>query len=138
MNLEKIAYNIKYLREQNGWTQEYLADQLHISRYVIIRWESHKVTPDLESLLKLSNLFGVTIDHLVGHHSFRDDLLRDFKRMYSSKTESFDEEAVELVQYIMENPRLKQYLFRMRTLPVQKQHSVHNMLGTFIDELERM
>ncbi len=88
--------------------------------------------------MKLSELFGVTIDHLVGNHSFREDLLKDFKRIYSSKSKSFDEEAVELVQYIMENPILKEQLFRMRTLPVRKQHAIHNMLENFIDQVDRM
>ncbi|WP_209300596.1 helix-turn-helix transcriptional regulator [Lentibacillus salicampi] len=137
MSLEKMAHNIKFLREQNDWTQESLADQLNISRYVVIRWETNKVTPDLESLIKLSELFDVTIDHIVGNHSFREDLLKDFKRMYSSKAKPFDEEAVELVQYLMENPDFKKQVFRMRNLPVRKQRIVHDMLENFIESMER-
>ncbi|QKY68256.1 helix-turn-helix transcriptional regulator [Lentibacillus sp. CBA3610] len=136
MNLEKIAYNIKFLREQHNWTQEKLAYQLNISRYVVIRWETNRVTPDLESLIKLSELFDVTIDHIVGNHTFREDLLKDFKRIYSSNTTSFDEEAVELVQYLMENPSLKKQIFRLRNIPVRKQQAVHDMLEHFIDIID--
>ncbi|TMN22845.1 helix-turn-helix domain-containing protein [Lentibacillus cibarius] len=138
MSLEKIGYNIKFLREQNEWTQQYLADQLHISRYVVIRWEANKVIPDLENLVKLSELFDVTIDHLVGNRSHREDLLKDFKRIYGSKTKSFDDEAVELVQYVMENPSLKEQLFRMRSLPIRKQHAVLELLRSSIDQFEPM
>ncbi|MFD1360724.1 helix-turn-helix domain-containing protein [Lentibacillus salinarum] len=138
MNLEKIAYNIKLLREQNGWTQEKMADKLNISRYVVIRWETNKVIPDTESLVKLSELFDVTIDHIVGNHSFREDLLKDFKRIYSSKARSFDEEAVELVQYMMENPFFKEQVFRMRNLPARKQRIVHDMLDHFIENVDKI
>ncbi|GGK03594.1 hypothetical protein GCM10007063_27340 [Lentibacillus kapialis] len=138
MSLEKMVYNIKFLREQNGWTQEQLAIKLNISRYVVTRWESNKVIPDLESLIKLSELFNVTIDHIVGNHSFREDLLKDFKRIYSSKAKSFDEEAVELVQYMMENPGFKRQIFRMRNLPPRKQQAIHDMLENFIEHVERM
>lgn len=138
MRLEKIAYNIKFLRGQHNWTQENLAKKLNISRYVIIRWETNKVIPDLESLLKMSGLFGVTIDHIVGNYSFREDLLKDFKRIYSSNTNSFDEEAVELVQYLMENPPFKKEVFRLRRLPVRKQQIVHDMLEHFIDNIDRI
>ncbi|SFB16766.1 DNA-binding transcriptional regulator, XRE-family HTH domain [Lentibacillus halodurans] len=138
MNLEKIAYNIKFLREQNGWTQEKLAAKLNISRYVVIRWETNKVIPDLESLIKLSELFDVTIDHIVGNHSFREDLLKDFKRIYSSKTKPFDEEAVELIQYLMENPSFKKQVFRLRNLPIRKQQAVHDMLENFIEKVDKI
>lgn len=138
MSLEKMAYNIKFFREQIGWTQEKLAEKLSISRYAVIRWETNKVSPDLESLIRLSDLFGVTIDHIVGNHSFREDLLKDFKRIYSSKSKSFDEESVELVEYIMENPSFKKQIFRLRNLPIKKQKSIQDMFENFIDNLENI
>src|SRR5690625_1835014 len=104
MNIEQIPYNIKFFREQNKWTQKELAEQLKVSRSVIAKWENNNVTPDISSLLKLCNIFDTTLDHLVGNHSFQKDLLKDFKRIYSSKSKPFDEEVVELVEYIMTFP----------------------------------
>ncbi|WP_164670012.1 helix-turn-helix domain-containing protein [Virgibacillus doumboii] len=133
-----MAYNIKFFRELNGWTQEKLADKLNISRYAVIRWETNKVVPDIESLIKLSELFDVTIDHIVGNHSIREDLLKDFKRIYSSKSKSFDEEAVELVEYLMENPSFKKQIFRLRNLPIKKQKSIHDMFENIIEQIEKI
>ena len=58
---EKIAQ----LRRNNGWSQEELADKMEVSRQAVSKWESNQTTPDLERILRLSSLFGVTIDYLL-------------------------------------------------------------------------
>ena len=58
---EKIAQ----LRRKNGWSQEELADKMEVSRQAVSKWESGQTTPDLERILRLSSLFGVTIDYLL-------------------------------------------------------------------------
>ena len=58
---EKIAQ----LRRKNGWSQEELADKMEISRQAVSKWESGQTMPDLERILRLSSLFGVTIDYLL-------------------------------------------------------------------------
>ena len=58
---EKIAQ----LRRKNGWSQEELADKMEVSRQAVSKWESSQTTPDLERILRLSSLFGVTIDYLL-------------------------------------------------------------------------
>ena len=58
---EKIAR----LRRKNGWSQEELADKMEVSRQAVSKWESNQTTPDLERILRLSSLFGVTIDYLL-------------------------------------------------------------------------
>ncbi len=59
--LEKI----KKLRKDRGLTQEELAEKLNLSRQAIAKWESGQSYPEVETLLKLSNFFRVTIDFLV-------------------------------------------------------------------------
>lgn len=56
---------IKYYRKKNMLTQEQLANDLHVSRQMITKWESGIVMPGLEYLIDLSQIFGVTIDTLV-------------------------------------------------------------------------
>lgn len=56
---------LKYYRKKNLLTQEDLADQLHVSRQIITKWEQGIVLPQLEYLIDLSRLFNVTIDDLV-------------------------------------------------------------------------
>lgn len=58
---EKIAQ----LRRKNGWSQEELADKMGVSRQAVSKWESGQTMPDLERILRLSSLFGVTIDYLL-------------------------------------------------------------------------
>src|SRR5690625_37346 len=92
MRIDQISHNIKFFREQNKWTQKELAEQLKVSRSVIAKWENNHVIPDISSLLKLSTIFNISLDHLVGNYSFREDLLKDFKRIYSSKSKPRSEE----------------------------------------------
>ena len=138
MNIDQISHNIRFFREQNKWTQKELAEQLKVSRSVIAKWENNHVIPDISSLLKLSTIFNISLDHLVGNYSFREDLLKDFKRIYSSKSKPFDEEVVELVEYIMTYPKFKNEIYRLKDLSVKKQLSIHKLLSNLIDQYEQM
>jgi transcriptional regulator with XRE-family HTH domain len=60
-----IADKIIMLRKKNDWSQEQLAEQLGISRQSVSKWESGAAVPDLDRILKLSELFGVSVDYLV-------------------------------------------------------------------------
>ncbi len=60
-----LAEKITILRKQNGWSQEDLAEQLDVSRQSVSKWESGTSIPDLDKILKLSNLFGVSTDYLL-------------------------------------------------------------------------
>lgn len=53
------------LRTQKNWSQGDLADALDISRQSVSKWETDASIPELDKLLKLSELFGVTLDELV-------------------------------------------------------------------------
>ena len=60
-----LGENIVRLRTQRNWSQGDLADALDISRQSVSKWETDASVPELEKLLKLSELFGVTLDALV-------------------------------------------------------------------------
>ena len=53
------------LRKKAGWSQEELADRLEVSRQSVSKWESAQSVPDMNRILKLSELFGVTTDYLL-------------------------------------------------------------------------
>ena len=53
------------LRKKNGWSQEDLADKLDVSRQSISKWESAQSVPDMNRILKLSEIFGVSTDYLL-------------------------------------------------------------------------
>ena len=56
---------IVYYRKKNMLTQEELAYQLNVSRQTVTKWETGTIYPNIEYLIKFSNLFGVSIDYLV-------------------------------------------------------------------------
>lgn len=60
-----LAEKILNLRKKNGWSQEELANQLSVSRQSVSKWESAQSIPDLEKILMMSRLFGVTTDYLL-------------------------------------------------------------------------
>ena len=60
-----LADKIIYLRKKNGWSQEQLAEQLNISRQSVSKWESGTSIPDLDKILKMSAIFGVSTDYLL-------------------------------------------------------------------------
>lgn len=57
--------NLQYLRAQRNMTQEQLAMLLGVSRQAISKWESDKAYPEMDKLLMICDLFGVTLDDLV-------------------------------------------------------------------------
>ena len=60
-----LANKITEERKKNGWSQEELANQLGVSRQAVSKWESASSVPDLQRVLELSKLFGVTTDYLL-------------------------------------------------------------------------
>lgn len=62
MNLGERIYS---LRSRNGFSQGELADRLNVSRQAVSKWENNSAVPDLERIIKMSELFGISIDELI-------------------------------------------------------------------------
>ncbi|MCM1335128.1 MAG: helix-turn-helix domain-containing protein [Bacteroides sp.] len=60
-----LADKIIELRKRSGWSQEELAEQLDVSRQSVSKWEGAQSVPDLDKILKLSEVFGVSTDYLL-------------------------------------------------------------------------
>ena len=60
-----LADKIIALRKKQGWSQEQLADRLGVSRQSVSKWESAQSVPDMNRILQLSEIFGVTTDYLL-------------------------------------------------------------------------
>ncbi len=60
-----LADKIILLRKKNGWSQEELAEKMQVSRQAVSKWEGAQTVPDLDKILALSRLFGVTTDYLL-------------------------------------------------------------------------
>lgn len=60
-----VGKNIKAQRDEHGWSQQDLASQLQLSRQTISKWELGRSYPDIENLVRLSQLFQVSTDELL-------------------------------------------------------------------------
>ena len=60
-----LADKIIDLRKKNGWSQEELAEHLNVSRQSVSKWESGMSVPDLNKIIAMSELFGVSTDYLL-------------------------------------------------------------------------
>ena len=61
----EIAVQIRKHRTESGLSQKDLADKIYVTRQTVSNWENGKSYPDIQSLLLLSQLFGVTVDQLI-------------------------------------------------------------------------
>ena len=55
---------LKEIRVSAGWSQEFVARKINVSRQSIKNWEDGKSIPDTDKALKLAELFGTTVENL--------------------------------------------------------------------------
>ena len=60
-----LADKIMMLRKKQGWSQEELAERLNVSRQSVSKWEGGLSIPDLNKIIAMSALFGVSTDYLL-------------------------------------------------------------------------
>lgn len=60
-----LADKIITLRKKNGLSQEELAEKMNVSRQSVSKWEGAQSVPDLNKIIMLSEIFGVTTDYLL-------------------------------------------------------------------------
>ena len=64
MNL-LTANRLQQLRKMNGYSQEVLAEKLGISRQSVSKWERAEASPEIDNLMALAKIYGITIDELL-------------------------------------------------------------------------
>ncbi len=66
MTQHTLGSTITALRKQKGMTQQELADYMGVSDKAVSKWERDQSLPDIYALARLADLFGVTVDQLLG------------------------------------------------------------------------
>lgn len=61
-----LGENIRNLRQQKGMTQDELAEQLHVVRQTVSKWEKNLSVPDVQSLQRLAEVLDTKVDILLG------------------------------------------------------------------------
>ena len=80
-----LADKIINERKKNGWSQEYLAEQLGVSRQAVSKWEGAQAIPDLNKIIAMANLFEVSTDYLL-----KDELEPENIQVVSATTDIKD------------------------------------------------
>lgn len=72
MNI-KLADRLVELRKENKLSQEALAEKLGLSRQAISKWERAEASPDTDNLIALADLYGLTLDQLLGNDEVKTE-----------------------------------------------------------------
>ncbi|MCD7919868.1 MAG: helix-turn-helix domain-containing protein [Clostridiales bacterium] len=83
----EICEKLKKARAGAGMTQEQVAEKIGVSRQTISNWENGKTLPDVMSVIKLSDLYQVTLDELLkGDSKMMDKIKKDMDTVKSSQS----------------------------------------------------
>ena len=61
----RLGDQLQRLREEKNMSREELAQQINVSRQAVYKWENNKGYPDIQNLLRLSEIYETTIDELI-------------------------------------------------------------------------
>ena len=86
--MSTLALRLKQLRLEAGWTQKELAERLRIGRPTVAGYEVGKREPDSQMLGKMADLFGVSIDYLLGRTEVRGSI----QTAATSRSDGYDKE----------------------------------------------
>ena len=89
-----LADKIIELRKKNGWSQEELAEKVGVSRQSVSKWEGALSVPDLDKILLMSRIFGVSTDYLLKDEFGEPE--------YVETKDAFEEEETPLRRVSME------------------------------------
>lgn len=98
-----LANKIIKLRRQLGWSQEDLAEKVNVSRQSVSKWESAASIPDLNKIILLADIFGVTTDYLVKDEIEESGIIQEDKEPGIIKISL--EEAADFVQAKIEESK---------------------------------
>lgn len=131
--LEKFQMNLKFYREQNGWSQEQLAEKINVSRPVITRLETGEQAPDLSYLLSLSDAFGVSIDHLIGRDQQTNDYLYEVYGKYQA-----DGSVSQVVDYLIKNPKMTNSLYQLLQVKTKHRKLIEDTIIRVVENSSRI
>ncbi len=100
-----LSEKIINLRKSRGWSQEELAERLNVSRQSVSKWESGISNPDLDKIVAMSTLFGVSTDYLL-----KDVTAEEREPIHDFARDDEDEEIIEEIITEEPLPTAEEYL----------------------------
>ena len=80
MNINIISKYLQFLRKSHNYTQDDLSKELGLSRQAVSKWETGITIPDLEVLLRISKLYGITINDIL-EPKIQQQRITDFEQI---------------------------------------------------------
>ena len=82
----EIGIKLKKTRVKSGFTQEQVAEKLMISRQTVSNWENEKSLPDVVSVMKMSDLYQISLDELLkGDKKMLEKIEKDIATVKSNR-----------------------------------------------------
>ena len=94
-----LGERLRDLREAAGWTQIELATRLGVANSTVSQYEGDRRVPDAETLLRLAQLFKVSLDHLLGNEEQPDPQIRAILRSMKGLTEIERQDVLDYVAW---------------------------------------
>lgn len=142
LNLNIISKYLQFLRKSHNYTQDDLAKKLVLSRQAVSKWETGTAIPDLEVLLKISKLYGITINDIL-EPKIQPRRITDFEQISTIAEEELKEalkqfDANSLVTALMgASPETNRFFERM--FPTMDFEMIRNNIGRIrIETVEDM
>lgn len=85
--------NIKDIRSRKGLTQAEVASALGVSSVVYSRYETGSRQPSIDTLIQMADIFGVTVDYLLGRQDIEDSTLSEYELRLLIAARNADERA---------------------------------------------
>lgn len=120
-----FAYNLKQLRIQNNMTQEELGKLLNKDYSTIGKWENGTRSPIMEDVIKISQIFNISLEKLIGD-----------KFIYNNLSEVKKESPNDLS--ILDNVLYskKDKIDSVKNLPIEKQQAIANAVKSVLDMID--
>ena len=103
-----FSERLRILRNEQGYKQEYLAEKLNISNTVMSRLENESTVPKFDVLIRLSDIFNVSIDYLIGISDNREIVKQSPQQKVTRKNTVSKSKVVKgslvKVDEVIENP----------------------------------
>ena len=136
-----IAAIIKTLRQERGWKQQDLADRLGVSRPTVAQWETRKKPPGRKNLVKLAQIFGISVEALLGQDEKSDEILQlreDISQLTLRKKQLIDSLSRSFSEL---RPDMLRLLAQLEEELVEKKRQLHwieAMTGSTLEQTRKV
>ncbi|MDE5996378.1 MAG: helix-turn-helix domain-containing protein, partial [Eubacterium sp.] len=98
--------NLRNLRKEKDYSQEYLAEKLGVTRQTISKWENGTAMPDLKKLIELADFFETSMDDLLGldyktmnpKQNFAEGICNDYNEVEVIKANRYMNDLIDTVK----------------------------------------